>query len=935
MKKKNWLIGSLICFIGALFLVGTAVAAPPEVVCVPWFPGNLAVPHDTWSGKEITLKGTAHDPDGDALASYEWDFGDGSIPVSGAVTNPYVIEAKHTYIGDIGDKFVAKLTVTDVNGESGSDDYLIEIRDGSVRSVKINVAIDEGLWYLHKTQNRGTYDDGEPYGYWSGSWPVSYTAGATEAFEIHGHLPDGNAAEDPYVDTVQRGLNYLFNQFYTHAIGEDPKYCPLGDPDINANGIGLGCYTDYRHSMYESGITLMTIASSKCPNRVAQTGSANVVGRAYKDIVQDMVEYLAYGQSDPYTGVYEGGWRYYANYGISDNSVSQWPAIGMEAAELNFGNFGVTVPAFVKPELVKWINYSQGGDGGFGYTAPGSWENVAKTGAGCAMMAFCDISADDPRYQKALDFLDVHWFDTAWRYTNFGDYYSMYAVMKGMRLQEPDVEWIGAHDWYAEYADYIVNDQLSDGHWNDHSWLSRYVTPFLSTAWALLTLQETVVMPGPVADAGPDVANHPPLIEVKFDASGSYHNDPTKEIVQYCWDFDASDGMDWENPDYCSAEPKVTHAFPAVYKADGTIDWDLTTKDYTVTLRVIDNNVPPKYDTDECIVHITPPPWPPVADAGGPYTAGKCETITLDGSGSSDPNGQFYPDPDYPWHGYIVSWEWDLDNDGLYDDATGETVEWSSCEKGLYVIGLKVTNNFGDSDTEDTVINVVNRPPVADANGPYSCGGGKAIVFDGSGSYDPDPGETETLQYRWDFESDGVYDTDWSTDPTYTYTYPVCKEYTVTLQVKDVDGACGTDTAQVIPNRPPNVDKAVPSIDCLWPPNHKFVDITIEGVTDPDGDVVTITVTGITSDEPTASIEGAGGAKHAPDAYGVGTATASLRAERSGKGNGRVYEITFVASDGKGGEAEGSVTVCVPHDRRKDTCLCVDDGQNYDATQIN
>ena len=137
------------------------------------------------------------------------------------------------------------------------------------------------------------------------------------------------------------------------------------------------------------------------------------------------------------------------------------------------------------------------------------------------------------------------------------------------------------------------------------------------------------------------------------------------------------------------------------------------------------------------------------------------------------------------------------------------------------------------------------------------------------------------------------------------------------------------------PNQPPNVTDAYPSIDCLWPPNHKFVDITIEGVTDPDGDVVTITITNITSDEPTASIKGAGGDKHAPDASGVGTDTASLRAERSGTGNGRVYEITFVASDGIA-ETVGNVTVCVPHDYRG-KCVCgnIDDGQIYDATEIN
>jgi hypothetical protein len=134
-------------------------------------------------------------------------------------------------------------------------------------------------------------------------------------------------------------------------------------------------------------------------------------------------------------------------------------------------------------------------------------------------------------------------------------------------------------------------------------------------------------------------------------------------------------------------------------------------------------------------------------------------------------------------------------------------------------------------------------------------------------------------------------------------------------------------------NSPPSVTAAYPSIECLWPPNHKFVDITIEGVTDPDGDDVTITITGITSDEPTATIEGAGGDKHAPDAGGVGTETASVRAERSGTGNGRVYEITFVARDGIA-ETEGSVSVKVPHDQRGD-CESIDSGQNYDATEIN
>jgi hypothetical protein len=130
-------------------------------------------------------------------------------------------------------------------------------------------------------------------------------------------------------------------------------------------------------------------------------------------------------------------------------------------------------------------------------------------------------------------------------------------------------------------------------------------------------------------------------------------------------------------------------------------------------------------------------------------------------------------------------------------------------------------------------------------------------------------------------------------------------------------------------NRPPDVSNAYPSKECLWPCNHKFTDVTVEGVTDPDGDEVEITITGITSDEP-ASIPDS--KSHSPDALGVGTATASLRAERLGKGNGRVYEISFVASDGKVGEAEGMVKVYVPHSKKANTCTCIDDGQKYDAT---
>ena len=168
-----------------------AQSAPPEVVCVPATALNPLIPHDTWSGLEITLKGTAHDVDGDnTLSTYEWDFGDGSPVEAGVVVDPYAIEARHAYIGSIGDLFVASLTVADAGGESSVDQYLIQIKDGTKLEVRVNVAIDEGLWRLHKDQVRTTASDGTVLGYWHypplspGQWTVAATGASTEAFEI-------------------------------------------------------------------------------------------------------------------------------------------------------------------------------------------------------------------------------------------------------------------------------------------------------------------------------------------------------------------------------------------------------------------------------------------------------------------------------------------------------------------------------------------------------------------------------------------------------------------------------------------------------------------------------------------------------------------------------------------------------------------------------
>jgi hypothetical protein len=125
------------------------------------------------------------------------------------------------------------------------------------------------------------------------------------------------------------------------------------------------------------------------------------------------------------------------------------------------------------------------------------------------------------------------------------------------------------------------------------------------------------------------------------------------------------------------------------------------------------------------------------------------------------------------------------------------------------------------------------------------------------------------------------------------------------------------------PNQPPVCTAAAATPATIWPPNGRLVPIAIQGVTDPEGGPVTFAITGIFQDEPLAG--------QAPDATGLGTGTAQVRAERAGGGDGRVYHLTFTATDEQGASCQGTVTACVPHDQGKGR-TCGDGGALYSST---
>jgi hypothetical protein len=141
-----------------------------------------------------------------------------------------------------------------------------------------------------------------------------------------------------------------------------------------------------------------------------------------------------------------------------------------------------------------------------------------------------------------------------------------------------------------------------------------------------------------------------------------------------------------------------------------------------------------------------------------------------------------------------------------------------------------------------------------------------------------------------------------------------------------------SDTANFVPNQPPDCSGAFASTELIWPPNHNWVPIQILGVTDPDGDPLTITIDAIRQDEP---VDTTGDGAFTPDGGGLGTDTAWVRSERSATkktpGNGRVYHISFTADDGRGGTCSCTVLVGVPKNVKKPR---VDDGAVFVSTAL-
>ncbi len=134
----------------------------------------------------------------------------------------------------------------------------------------------------------------------------------------------------------------------------------------------------------------------------------------------------------------------------------------------------------------------------------------------------------------------------------------------------------------------------------------------------------------------------------------------------------------------------------------------------------------------------------------------------------------------------------------------------------------------------------------------------------------------------------------------------------VLLTVVDPRGATSQamGSVTVVDRQAPVVNNVSTTPSRLWPPNHKMVDVAVGfDLSDSCGGTCALTVS---SNEPP---NGTGDGETSPDWSVVDSHHVQLRAERSGKGNGRTYTLTLTCTDAAGNATVKKTTVFVPHNQ--------------------
>jgi hypothetical protein len=177
---------------------------------------------------------------------------------------------------------------------------------------------------------------------------------------------------------------------------------------------------------------------------------------------------------------------------------------------------------------------------------------------------------------------------------------------------------------------------------------------------------------------------------------------------------------------------------------------------------------------------------PPSADAGGPYTIREGQAVTLKATASTDPDGD------------VLSYSWDLDGDGQFDDGAGPVVKLSwpqlvalgIADDGTYPIAVRVADGTFTADAA-TTITVKNAPPVIVAASVSAAivgnaTPGKSVTLSAEFT-DPGPRDTHTATIDWGDGSKTAGKISAGTISA-SHVYKTGGVYLVSVTLKDDDG---------------------------------------------------------------------------------------------------------------------------------------------------
>ena len=241
----------------------------------------------------------------------------------------------------------------------------------------------------------------------------------------------------------------------------------------------------------------------------------------------------------------------------------------------------------------------------------------------------------------------------------------------------------------------------------------------------------------------------------------SFTDQSTGVIDSRSWDFGDGGSSTDQNP---------THT----YAAHGA---------YTVTLTV---SGPGGSDTESQTVTINPPA-PAASFTAQPLSGTIPLTVTFTSTST----------------GLVDTAAWDLDGDGVFDDATGPTASRTFDTAGDHTVGLSVTGPGGTSTTSQTVVAKLPPAPVASFTATPSTGTAPVTVnFDDT--------STGVITSRsWDFDGDGVTD-DTGATPSHVFSSPGV--YQVYLTVTGPGGNSTTSQAITVnANTPPVITITAPA----------------------------------------------------------------------------------------------------------------------------